>query len=299
MFKASFLTVALFALGTSSAVARTEDGIAKPISNLKKFNRGNSEVFIENSVSSKKIGTIKISKAFRVIETKPGTIVSDSEISDIVATDIIRDCIRLRRADRVLITNVTCRHATLPNAPPNLPEGLAILAGSDILVQDSEFSGFQMKMEPDRYWNGDGIAAEAAVDGLRIERVLVEDNSDGGVDLKAKNVFLDQVTARRNTRNFRFWESADAGTLISEDPTSRGGKSSPLHIWVLGRGQPKTVHIKNLIARSKTPAPLLVSEGGFTTFIIDECDIDIPPSSKILVGPGKLITGPKCALPQQ
>ncbi|WP_070156328.1 hypothetical protein [Sphingobium phenoxybenzoativorans] len=298
MLKASFIAAALFVFGTSAAIAQADLKPFEPTKKLKKLNRGNDAVFIGSNVNFRRIDNIDIKGAFRVIETKPGTVISDSEISNINAVDVQRDCIRLRKAERVVISNVFCRHADLPNTPPNLPEGLAIIAGSDIVVQDSEFSGFQMNMDANRYWNGDGIAAEGTVDGLRIERVLVQDNSDGGVDLKAKNAFLDQVTARRNTRNFRFWESAEAGTLISEDPMSRGGKSSPLHIWVLGRGQPKTLHIKNLIAKSATSAPLLVSEGGFTTFIIDECDIDIPDTAKILLGPGKIIAGPKCSLTQ-
>jgi hypothetical protein len=229
---------------------------------------------LRGDVVDQVIGPWQISGWFRAVETREGTRIRNLTIQGVTATDLQRDGIRIRGdVDGVNIHDFKLQMRSEPQSSPNLPIGIAVQTGHGIAISDGDISGFQMIRVEGQYTNGDGIASERDVDGLTIKRVTSSDNSDGGFDLKSQNTVLDDLTAARNGRNYRFWGTVDAGTLTSIDP--RGA-----HIWVHGGAR---VHIRKLIARSTTKAPLLNIDGP-SEVIIDSCELNRVPGTKLVVG---------------
>jgi len=231
--------------------------------------------------------SIEVSHAYRVIETRSGTTARNIIIENLTGRSIIREGIRLRGAiDGFTLRNFRLEHSATPNHPPDLPEGIHIMSGRNFVLEKGQISDFQMIMAADRYWNGDGIATERGVTGVTIHDVTVEDNTDAGLDLKSSENFLDDVTAARNNRNFRFWSDVEAGTLRSIDPTKRGGTASSAHIQITGNNiSPPKIHISRLIVRSATSkAPIFLIENGAATVVIDDYDIIAPKGTPVLIG---------------
>jgi len=203
------------------------------------------------------------------------------------AVDIQREGIRLKGSiDGFTLRNFNLTHASTPNVSPDLPEGIHVEAGKNILIENGTISGFQMTMAPDRYWNGDGIATEQGVVGVTIRTVTVADNTDGGVDLKSIGNVLDHVTAIRNNRNFRFWGNVEASTLTSIEPKKRGGNASSAHVHIAGNNvAPPVIHIGKLVVRANSStAPILMIENGAALVTIDDYDIKVPAGTKLMVG---------------
>jgi hypothetical protein len=229
----------------------------------------------------------RLSGAYRLIETAPDTRARHIVIAHLEGVEIAREGIRLRGdLEDITIRDFALTHAATPNAPPDLPEGIHIESGRQFLIERGTISGFQMSMPADRYWNGDGIAAERAAHDVTIRDVVVQDNSDGGLDLKSVGNVLDRVTAIRNNRNFRFWSDVEAGTLTSIDPTSHGGTASSAHVHIAGNNDaPPKVHIARLIVRAATSsAPILLIENGAADVVIDDYDIQVPKGTPLLKG---------------
>lgn len=166
--------------------------------------------------------------------------------------EAFRDGIRLRHADGLLIENFEIRHGAHKNTGEDLPEGIAITRAHDFLIRNGVVSGFQMEPTYDaagkpKYINGDGIATEADVTG-RIVNVTSTDNSDGGFDLKG-DVVVDNCTALRNSRGFRFWKldpkffpnktERRAGTITTDSTTwlSSGAEIVIDKLVVVGSGE--------------------------------------------------------------
>ena len=215
---------------------------------------------------------------------------------DGVTARVQRECFRVRGND-ITIRNMHCEKIGPPQVRPNLPEGLHIETGNNIVIEDSSMQGFQMTMDPDRYWNGDGVAAELPVTGLQILRVTSNGNTDAGFDIKPP-VVMDDVSASDNCRNFRFWARSDIGTITVGDTIKRGGRTNCAGIWVKGNVEaPPVIHIKKLIVRMKNPGEIIRVEDGPAEIIVDQCDIQAPPGSTMLHMPhpdGKESLGPSC-----
>jgi hypothetical protein len=229
---------------------------------------------LKGSVENRTIGPLHIANVFRVIETGKHARLRNVTINGIDATALDRDGIRIRGdAEGVRIQNFHLQMRSAPQSSPNLPIGIAVQTGRDIVISDGTVSGFRMIEQEGKYTNGDGIATERPVDGLSIARVRSTDNSDGGFDLKSRNTRLDDLTAERNGRNYRLWGTVEAGTLNSADPRNA-------HVWV---AKGAVVHIRNLVASSTRRAPLIKLEGP-AQVTVDHCTLRLPPGNKIVGG---------------
>jgi hypothetical protein len=88
------------------------------------------------------------------------------------------------------------------------------------------------------YWNGDGFASERGTYDIRFEDTLAAGNSDGGYDLKTRNVTMTRAVAEDNKRNFRLWQGGTLTDVVSRDPVKRGGVGGAAHFWFGGGGGP-------------------------------------------------------------
>jgi hypothetical protein len=226
---------------------------------------------LKGTVQNRTIGPLQNSSAYRLIDTNKAAFIRNLTISGVNAT-VERDGIRIRGdASGVRIQNFHLQMAGAAQPWPNLPIGIHIESGQNISISDGTTSGFRMIEVAGQYTNGDGVASERAVDGLTITNVTSTDNTDGGFDLKSRDTRLDGLTSERNGRNYRLWGTVEAGTLHSADPRNA-------HIWV-ARGA--HVHIRNLIARSSTRAPLIKIDGP-SEITVDHCTLQLPPGTQIL-----------------
>jgi len=245
----------------------------------------NGVVALRGAIRGGRIGPVTISGAYRAIETSKTASVSDLVVDGLMG-HVQRECYRVR-GDRITIRNVHCDMIDGPQKSPNLPEGLHIEAGSDILVERSSFKGFQMTIPGNRYWNGDGIAAERDVSGLTIRDVVADDNTDAGFDIKPP-VKMDQVSASGNCRNFRLWSDSEIGTMTVGNSIKRGPKTTCAGLWVKGdaTAQP-VVRVRKLVVRMTKPGDIIRIEEGPANLTIDECDIQAPPGSTLIVAVSK------------
>lgn len=245
-------------------------------------------VTLKGSVENATIGPWQVSNVFRAIESNKNVHIRNLTIDGVRATDLGRDGIRIRGdAVGVRIRNFALSMRGAPQATPNLPIGIAVQEGRRIAISDGVVSGFRMRQVEGKYTNGDGVATERPVDGLSIVRVRSSDNSDGGFDLKSTNVFLDQLTAERNGRNYRFWGSVRANRLTSNDPRNA-------HLWI-ARGA--EVHIASLTAKSNSRAPLIRLEGQ-ARVDVDRCVLSLPRGTKLVAedaAGSRVRLGPGCA----
>ena len=152
-----------------------------------------------------------------------------------------------------------------------LPEGLQIRFGYNILVERSSFTNFQMILDQKAYWNGDGVAVERGVSSISFRDVRSDNNTDAGFDVKSP-VTMDNVSASGNCRNYRFWSDADLGTVRVGDVVWRGGSSQCVGIWVAGsldQRLPK-IRIRNLVLAAKKPL-IVVKVDKAAEIRIDHC----------------------------
>ncbi|HYG34490.1 MAG TPA: right-handed parallel beta-helix repeat-containing protein, partial [Clostridia bacterium] len=98
-------------------------------------------------------------------------------------------------------------------AAENFPIGFHVLGGEngvvdrDITFEDCIASG-AWHDAGNRYWNGDGFAAERATRNLTWKGCFASENTDGGWDLKTQSATLINCVSIGNKRNYRFWPSA-------------------------------------------------------------------------------------------
>lgn len=248
---------------------------------------------LTGNVNGAHIGPITLSGARHAVYVANDTVAThDIVIDGLTATDLQREGIRIRgQADGWTIRNVVLQMRAEPQVRPELPTGIAIYGGKNILIEDATVSGFTMVKVPKRYTNGDGIAAENTVSNLTLRRITSSDSSDAGFDLKIV-ADADDLTAARNSRNYRLWRGINAGTLTSID-------AKQAHIWMQGKTAPQ-LKIERLVVRSTTTAPILLIENATaaTSVEIGSCDLQVPRGTKFWII-GKAVTahlGPGCKL---
>ena len=251
---------------------------------------GRAVIHLKGMVENKTIGPLNVVGPYRIVESSKNLVTRNLRIRGITGLDLQRDGIRLRGdIDGATIQNFRLVMRRQQQSPPNLPTGIAVVSGRRVRISDGEVAGFQMVRIPGKYTNGDGIAAERQVHDLSISRVISRNNSDAGFDLKSSPTTLDQLRAENNGRNYRFWARVDAGTLTSVDP--RGA-----HIWA---GNGAVVHIKRLVARSSTRAPLVQIERGGQV-VIDQCELRLPAGTRLVEksNEGRVVLGRGCSNPR-
>lgn len=246
----------------------------------------NGVVLLSGEVTNARIGPMAVVGAFRAVEQRDG-VVNNLIIDGLTASDLQRDGVRIRSANGLTISNFDLKFRAAPQTGRNLPEGIALYGGGNIVIRNGVVDGFRMSPRAGTYLNGDGIATERGVRDAVIEDVTSSNNGDGGFDLKG-TLRLDRLTAIGNGRNFRFWNTIKAGTLTSIDP--RGAS--------IGLAKGAVVVIEKLVVRQKTAAPILVLDGATITIL--SCDIEAPPGTKMarVESSGNRVTlGEGCALP--
>ena len=251
---------------------------------------GPALIHLKGVVENKSIGPLNVVGPSRIVESSKKLVMRNLRIRGITGLDLQRDGIRLRGdIDGATVQNFRLVMRRQPQAPPHLPTGIAVVSGRRIRISDGEVAGFQMVRIPGKYTNGDGIAAERQVHDLSITRVVSRNNSDAGFDLKSSPTSLDQLRAENNGRNYRFWARVEAGTLTSVEP--RGA-----HVWA---GNGAVVHIKRLVARSSTRAPLVQIERGGQV-VIDQCELRLPVGTRLVAksNEGRVVLGRGCGKPR-
>jgi len=264
--------------------------------------RANGVVLFTGVVDDAHIGPVRITNAYRAIETnRRSRAVKNVTIDGLVADNVQREGIRLRgNVENVTIRNFNLAHVEEPNVSPDLPEGIHIESGSNIVIENGTITGFQMTMDEKSYWNGDGITTEKAVDGIVIRNIRADNNTDAGFDLKSFHTQMDNVEASGNKRNFRIWNGLTAGTMTIGNTLKRGGAFSTAGLWIRGNSTVPIVTIDNLIVRMTTPATIIQIEDGPVDLRIAACDIQAPPGSVMLKAEKaegmKIALGPSCKL---
>jgi hypothetical protein len=229
-------------------------------------------IMLSGQVSDARIGPVQITGAYRAIETARDADVKNLTV-DGLRGSVLRECFRIRGTAIVVRNTICTQYGGARTRLGDLPEGLHVESGSDILVENSRFDGFQYVKEPLKYWNGDGIAAERPVQGLVIRNVTANNNTDAGFDIKPP-VRMDEVSAEGNCRNYRFWADAQVGTLTVGATVHRGGTSPCAGIWIMGNDdQPARVEIARLRVPAFGDSPLLVAEHGRAVIRIAACDL--------------------------
>ncbi|KZE16218.1 hypothetical protein AVT10_12010 [Sphingomonas hankookensis] len=230
------------------------------------------------------IGPVVVQDAYRAVETDAGVDTPRIRIRGLKATGLTRDGIRLRAAPGALIEDFDLTHADAPSTGEHLPQGIAITAGTGITIRNGRVARFRMPVEPGKYTNGDGIATEGGTSGT-IANTLAEDNSDGGFDIKGTWT-LDRTIARRNGRDYRFWNTVTAGTITAEGWTSAA-------VWI---GKGARVRIDHLIASNDNAAPLLIVAGS-TDVVITRCTLSRPTGAPLVKSEGsgnRVVLGAGC-----
>lgn len=301
MKAAAFSVVMLFTVWSTAATAQVylKSGQTWPVADTTIDAQGGTAVVLSGSVSDATIGPVTVENAFRVVETKDNlAVINGLKITGLTGQAVQRECIRLRgTVTDVTIDGVNCTFRDTPQTSPNIPEGLHLEAGDGVTIQNSSFNGFQMTMGPGSYWNGDGIATERAATNIRIIDVSADDNTDAGFDLKSSNTWLDGVSAKNNTRNYRFWGAISAGTITVGDTLKRGGISSTAGIWIEGSAAVPVVQIDKLVVRMTNPGTIIRVEQGPIDLRIGSCDIEAPDGTTFIASESsdtKTTLGPGC-----
>lgn len=244
----------------------------------------NGAARVRADASDVTIGPVVVRDAYRAVETDAGVDTPRIHIRGLKATGLTRDGIRLRNAPDAVIEDFDLQHADAPSTGTNLPQGIAITAGTNITIRNGRVSGFRMPVVVGKYTNGDGIAPEGGTSGT-IVNVVSEDNSDGGFDLKG-DWALDRTVSRRNARAYRFWNAVTADTITAEGWTSAA-------VWV---GKGARVRIEHLIASNDNAAPLLIVAGS-TDVSIARCTLSRPAGAPLVKSEGsgnRVVLGKGC-----
>jgi hypothetical protein len=93
-----------------------------------------------------------------------------------------------------------------------------------------------------KHWQGDGITAERDCYRIFLQKILCRGCTDGGYDIKALDVFVDECGAEDNKKNWRVWSRATEehphGFVMrkgwSKAARKRGGNSGTAHIFITG-----------------------------------------------------------------
>lgn len=298
------LAIALFGAGAVQAIAEPAVVLQSaqtwpgPNARGRVFDGAGSRsvVAIRGAVTGARVGPAQIADAYEAIAAGKQAQVSDLVVDGITA-EVSRGCVQLQ-GDRLVIRKLRCTMVGGPQSSmKNLPFGLHILSGSNIQVEDSSFSGFQLTGTPNAYWNGDGVSVERDVREISMRNVTSDNNTDAGFDLKPW-VRLDGVSATGNCRNYRLWGGGDVGTMTIGDVTKRGGRAGCMGIWVHGRasGPPTPLRIEHLVVRMTKPTTIIRVEMGAAAISIGSCDIKAPPGSVLVKQDeqAQVTLGPTC-----
>jgi hypothetical protein len=208
--------------------------------------------------------------AYRLLDDRVG--VSSGSRFERIEARVQRGGFRIRGDARDIVIRDVTLSLVEPTHAPELPAGIEIQGTAhDILVEDVTASGFRMVPRPGRYTNGDGVSSERGAYRLTFRRVDSVDNSDGGFDLKSTDTRLIDTRAARNGISYRLWGSGEADRIESIDPRQAHVQLKTQANW----------HIRRLVARATTRAPVFVIVGD-ATLTVDSCELDLPPGTPLV-----------------
>ncbi|MBP2160303.1 MULTISPECIES: calcium-binding protein [Asticcacaulis] len=167
-----------------------------------------------------------------------------------------------------------------------------------VVVKDTQMGNITDTVN--KYWNGDGFAAEEGVHDLVFINTYAYNNTDAGYDLKSTDTTLINAVAEGNTRNFRFWATDTVLENVSGiDPVYHGGSSTlPSNIWLAANAK---VSVKDSEFTDKSGKALLfdlkntgaeLSVSNILTNQADAADILKSSSSKLIGFVTDVVTGP-------
>lgn len=111
--------------------------------------------------------------------------------------------------------------------------GLRVRGGRTVNCMDIQAD------DPERYWNGDGVASERGNYDIIIENHVSAGNTDSGYDLKSEATILRNCVSSDNKRNYRLWGGLGLEPMLldrcqSLAPHKRGGSGGAHHLWISG-----------------------------------------------------------------
>jgi hypothetical protein len=157
-------------------------------------------------VTASKLGAVKwadcgkarIEGAYRIIGQGSGA--TTGTCNGLVATGIQRVGVEIR-GDNAVLSNFRLIHAEAANVSPDLPEGVQIKTGNNVLVRNGYVWGNRMVAIPGKYTNGDGYVVESGVHDARFENVESVESSDSSFDwLKGTRITGDNMVGRVSDR---------------------------------------------------------------------------------------------------
>jgi hypothetical protein len=143
-------------------------------------------------------GKAEYQNAYRLIGSYSGT--TTGTCNGLVATGIQRVGVEIR-GDNAVLSNFRLIHAEAANVSPDLPEGVQIKAGDNVLVKNGYVWGNRMVAIPGKYTNGDGYVVESGVHDARFENVESVESSDSSFDwLKGTRITGGNMVGRNSNR---------------------------------------------------------------------------------------------------
>lgn len=194
--------------------------------------------------------------------------------------------IRLRYGSNgIVIRDFQLTHLGPNRARGDIPVGIGIVDQvHNVVIERGLIENVLTELsDQKKYWNADGISMERGVRDVVVRDVVIRNCSDGGIDSKATNVFIDRVRVEGCTRNLRLWEDAKIGTFESVNPYKHGGIGGAAHIGLYNGVS--AVSIKKLIIRSNKQTPVFLMEGNApATVVVDSYDIKTPRGTPLIGG---------------
>lgn len=134
-----------------------------------------------------------------------------------------------------------------------------------------------------KYWNADGISLERGVHDVVLRDLTIRNCTDGGIDSKGSNVFIDRVRVEGCGRNLRLWEDTRIGSFESINPVKRGGVGITAHISLYQGAE--MVRIGRLVVRSNSRTPIFMMESDApATVVVESQDIRTPKGTPLVGG---------------
>lgn len=127
------------------------------------------------------------------------------------------------------------------------------------------------------YWNGDGFASERGTYDIRFEDTVASGNTDGGYDLKTRDVVLVRAVAEDNKRNFRLWQGGKLTEVVSREPLKRGGTGASAHFAFAGGGGDYVITRPTIEARPGMTLFLFETKGAARVKVVGA---DVPETAR-------------------
>lgn len=246
--------------------------------NMRARNFGNGMVRIAGEVDRLTMEDIQATNFYRLIECAQGASLSNFVVRRVRAKGFERSVARLRGQSRNGLFEDIWADSEAQMGDP-FAVGFALEEGChDITYRRCTVLRCQTPLVDKVYRQGDGFSDEEQCHNISYIDTLAQQCTDGGYDLKSKNLTMVRARAVGNKRNFRFWANNRLSHIISESPEWS-------HVSVHGGEGARTVRIDRLEVRADKPSPIfqLDAKGG-TTLSIGSYDIRTPPGTPVLTG---------------